>query len=86
MTAYYPCEDIGFDEVNMSQGTTKLRALCRKGSMILSFDFMIEPLVASGRRRVAVAAAQDEDVLLSITRLRDAGSLIRYSSATRQDP
>jgi phosphate butyryltransferase len=34
--------------------------------MILSFDFMIEHLVASGRRRVAVAAAQDEDVLLSI--------------------
>ena len=34
--------------------------------MIQSFDSMNKKLVASGRRRVAVAAAHDEDVLLSI--------------------
>ncbi|HHX19335.1 MAG TPA: phosphate butyryltransferase [Clostridiaceae bacterium] len=34
--------------------------------MIQSFDFMNEKIVASGRRRIAVAVAQNEDVLLSI--------------------
>ncbi len=34
--------------------------------MIQSFDFMNHKIIASGRRRVAVAAAQDENVLLSI--------------------
>jgi phosphate butyryltransferase len=34
--------------------------------MIQSFDFMNKKIIASGPRRVAVAAAQDDDVLLSI--------------------
>ncbi len=41
--------------------------------MIQSFDFMSEQIVDLGRQRIAVAAAQDDDVLLSVDKAAKLG-------------